>query len=861
MAVVYRARDLRHNRTVAIKVLRPDVAAAIGTDRFLREIQFAARLFHPHILMLIDSGTANGLLYYVMPYVDGESLRDRINRDIRLSVDNAVTVAKQCAAALTYAHEQGIVHRDIKPENILFEAGHAVIADFGIARALEVAGGERLTRTGVTLGTPAYVSPEQAAGEQDVGPAADIYALGLVLYECLVGHPPFHGGSAQSIVARHVTELPTPVSQLRPETPAHVANTIDRALRKNPAERFASAADFAAALAPPLLEATSRRSRAATFALAGAILLLVGLSAYLLLRPAQVQRDGDMNALAPGAAHRLTQLTFADGVEQWPTWSPDGKRVAFVGESAQFRKIFVRDTGNDEDRQITTGTQDDIQPSWSADGSRLAFVRARQPNGKLEPTDINGWYNEGGDVWLVDVTTARVGRIVEDAFGPSFSPSGDRLAFDAAWSGARRIWISDAAGRNARPITTDSSEAVVHSEATWSPDGRLIAFRRIEKAASDIGVVDVATQQLHWVTRDNVLDMNPIWSPSGDALYFSSARGGGINIWRISVSARGAPTGQPQQLTTGAGDDITPAPSPDGTRLTFSVRGFDSDVWRLPVDPVTGRPRGAAEAVSRTTRVESRGSWSPDMARIAFNSDRRGDMNLWVRDLASGAEQQLTRGPGGDYQANWSPDGRAIAFFSARSGNADIWSVPATGGAPVQLTTDRATDTNPFYSPDGKSIAFMSDRRGRLEVWLMNADGTSQRPVSDLRAYGGHFIAWAADGRSVVVPVETVGERKIVQVSLADGTTTEFPPILSGGHMSWSPNHRSIMDVRGHRDLWVYPLDGRAAYKVFDFGTSEVRIDYPVWSPDGRWVLFDRAQPSGGDVWMLEAASAGARRQ
>jgi TolB protein len=225
-------------------------------------------------------------------------------------------------------------------------------------------------------------------------------------------------------------------------------------------------------------------------------------------------------------------------------------------------------------------------------------------------------------------------------------------------------------------------------------------------------------------------------------------------------------------------------------------------------------------------------------------------MNIWIRGLATGAERHITRGPGGDYQPNWSPDGRTIAFFSARAGNSDIWLVGTTTDSLKQLTTDRSMDTNPFFSPDGKRIAFMSDRRGRLEVWVMNADGSGQQPVGETRA-GGHFIRWTPDGGSVIFRAESGTQTEIVQVRLSDGAVTHLPKVLSGAHMSWSPRHDIIMDVQGHKALTVYPLTGEPR-KVFEFPDPNVRIDYPVWSPDGKWVLFDRAAPGGGDIWILK---------
>ncbi len=212
MAIVYLAEDVKHHRQVAVKVLRPELAAAIGAERFLREIEISARLQHPHILAVYDSGEAGGFLYYVMPYVEGESLRDRLDRDQQLPLDDALRLAQEVADALSYAHNHDVVHRDIKPENILLSSGHALVADFGIARAITAAGGDRLTQTGLSIGTPAYMSPEQAAGEATVDGRSDIYSLGCVLYEMLAGEPPHTGPNAQAIIAKRLTE---PVRSLR----------------------------------------------------------------------------------------------------------------------------------------------------------------------------------------------------------------------------------------------------------------------------------------------------------------------------------------------------------------------------------------------------------------------------------------------------------------------------------------------------------------------------------------------------------------------------------------------------------------------------------------------------------------------
>src|SRR5688572_1681737 len=252
MATVYLAHDLKHDREVAIKVLHQELAAALGAERFLTEIKTTARLQHPHILPLLDSGEANGALFYVMPFVDGESLRDRLNREKQLPLDDAIRIAREVADALGYAHGHGVVHRDIKPENILLQGNHAAVADFGIALAVQSAGGTRLTQTGLSLGTPNYMSPEQAMGDKTIDARSDIYALGAVTYEMLTGEPPFTGANVQAIVAKVLSDRPRPVSMVRDTVPPEVDAAVLKCLAKLPADRFSSAQSFAAALTAPV---------------------------------------------------------------------------------------------------------------------------------------------------------------------------------------------------------------------------------------------------------------------------------------------------------------------------------------------------------------------------------------------------------------------------------------------------------------------------------------------------------------------------------------------------------------------------------------------------------------------------------
>src|SRR5947208_504633 len=284
MATVYLAQDLKHRRKVAIKVLKPELAAALGTERYLQEIEIAAGLTHPHILPLHDSGEATGLLYYVMPYVEGETLRNRLDRAGQLPLAEAVQITREVADALSYAHRHDVVHRDIKPENILFEAGHAVVTDFGIARAITAAGGEKLTGTGIAVGTPGYMSPEQGAASARVDERSDIYRLGCVLYEMLAGEPPYTGPSAQIVIAKRLTDPVPSVRRLRDTIPPAIDGAVSKALAKAPADRFVTAAQFAEALTPSVTGPVRLRLTARRILAAGAVTAAVGALVLTVIR-------------------------------------------------------------------------------------------------------------------------------------------------------------------------------------------------------------------------------------------------------------------------------------------------------------------------------------------------------------------------------------------------------------------------------------------------------------------------------------------------------------------------------------------------------------------------------------------------
>ncbi|MEJ7813268.1 MAG: protein kinase, partial [Gemmatimonadaceae bacterium] len=391
MAVVYLARDRKHDRAVAVKVLHAELAAVVGAERFLQEIRVTAQLQHPHVLGLIDSGVFGpavasegvagelaGRPYYVMPYVAGESLRARLAREGQLPVADALRIAREVAGALDHAHRHGVVHRDVKPENILLdEDGRALVADFGIALAVQQAGGARMTQTGLWLGTPQYMAPEQAMGERAVDARADVYALGAVTYEMLAGEPPFTGLTAQAVIAKAMTEAPRSLVRQRPSVPPHVEAAVLTALEKLPADRFPTAAAFAAALAEAAalpggtrrrpaerIDVAYRRSRLATAAFAAAGALALGVALGRGLRPAPAARGEPVRfSIEPDSGTlRVTA----------PAISPDGRTVVFASDGPDGARLYARRVNELAARPLA-GTEGGEWPVFSPDGAWIAF--------------------------------------------------------------------------------------------------------------------------------------------------------------------------------------------------------------------------------------------------------------------------------------------------------------------------------------------------------------------------------------------------------------------------------------------------------------------------------------------------------
>jgi serine/threonine-protein kinase len=782
MARVYLARDLRHGRPVALKVLHPALAVGVGTERFLREVRIAAALQHPHILPVHDSGEAVGQLYYVMPYVEGETLRARLDRDGPLPVDESVRLAREVLDALGYAHRHNVVHRDIKPENILLSDGHALVADFGIAKALVTAGDQRLTETGWSMGTPPYMSPEQI-GAGTVDGRSDLYGLGCVLQEMLTGATPFTGATPQELFAKHVRDRPPPLRTLRPEAPLAVEQAIEAALAKAPEQRFRTAAEFATALGTPSDTRHGARPRPAraAFPRAGAMLVVGALVAVVAIGVV-VMRQGSSPGLSLG---KRADVTLEPGLEMNPAISPDGKMVAYSRLTTTGSAVMVQQLAGGA--PVTVAQLPILQagmPAWSPDGDRLLYLSQRG----LEVVPALG----GVSKLIVPLTPPGfVSRVL--GWG-SWAPDGQRIVY-----GVGDTLFTRALADSAPQLLVAGGQP---NSPIWSPDGKWIAYVSgnleyvpfANVVPSSIWVIRASGGTPVRITPDQPLNASPVWLPGSRHLLFISNQDGGRDIYRVQLNGSGAPDGPPVRLTAGL-DPHTIALSSDGHRLVYSLHVETSNVFALTIQPGRSVPLKEARPVTSGTQIIEGFSVSSDGQWLAFDSNREGNQDIWRMPLdGSGQPEQLTTSPEDEFQPAYSADGMFLAFHQARNGYLrQLFIMPASGGDPVPVRTTTTNNISPLWAPTGQALAYNSMDAGVACIVSRRPNSRSwQETSTKLFPAGTQGIQWSPDGRWIAYAINDS-----IAVAPSDGGSPPrdiaLPPGFSNfAYTRWAPDSRTI---------------------------------------------------------------------
>jgi tRNA A-37 threonylcarbamoyl transferase component Bud32 len=832
MATVYLAEDVRHGRRVAMKVLHPELAAAVGADRFLNEVKTIATLQHPHIVGLIDSGDANGALYYVMPYVEGESLRDRLERERQLPIEGAVRIARDVAAALDYAHRHGVVHRDIKPENILLHDGNALVADFGIALAVGGADGQRLTQTGVSIGTPQYMAPEQALGERTIDARADVYALGVVAYEMLSGEQPFTGSTMQAIVGRAMTERPRPITAERPAVPRWLEAAVLRAMEKLPADRFSTAADFARALETPITSgdfvsaSRHRTTRSLTWIAGGVAMLAIGVGAGWALARAR-----DTGAEPRASRLLLNNATLAGSgqiaLQRLIAITPDGSTVLYVARGADGFGQMVKQALADSAPAVIPGVRRWIAtPMVSADGKsfvgmaggeRLAY-RYPIEGGPGEPLTLVGGYtdfsywDDTGTLWY---SPSNGGGIMRQPRGDSaqFVAHSEALRLEQVLPDRHHILVM-------RQATTQTGLAAIFDAVTGEIAPLLPAALQEIRYAAGYLIYVLPNGVLQAVPFD--IDARRVTGAAVTLASKVSVTGAGVAQMAVAHDGTIAFIVEelPELVLVGRDGSARPALdahhnyhaprfSPDGRHLAFDFNTESGrDVW------VISRDNGT---LSRAT-FDGNGhdvTWTPDARKISYISARNGTEQIFLKSWnGSEAPEALFASANVGYTGLWLPDQSALVSvvndLRPHSG-ADIVLLGNGGRGPAQpLVASDFTESYPALSADGKWLAYVSDQSGHLEVYVRAMDAAGGE--TQISASGGTEPAWSADGRSIFYRTIGDADPKLVEAT-----------------------------VRGGKPMVVTAR--RTLFSVVDMIPSQPHVGYDI-SPDGSVFAMVRRTPA-----------------
>jgi serine/threonine-protein kinase len=803
MATVHLAEDIKHGRKVAIKVLHPELSAVLGSARFLAEIKVTANLQHPHILGLIDSGEADGLLYYVMPYVAGESLRARLGREGQLPVDEALRLAREVASALDYAHRQGVVHRDIKPENTLLQDGAALVADFGIALAVEEAGGHRMTQTGMSLGTPAYMSPEQAMGERKIGPRSDVYALGAMTYEMLAGEPPFTGPSSQAIVAKVLTEQPPPLRAKRPSVPPAAEAAIMTALQKLPADRWGSAKEFGDALAGatthhtpiastiPVAAPRVRQRAAWKAAVAWLGWVVAGaagaFAAWALLRPRPELPPSRLAILTPGLGG-----SGASSSQRHLTFEPDGQTLVYAMMGTHGVLQLVRQPLDAETPTPIAGAVQMSSPLVSPDGRSVVATQAvrsqvlRLPLDGGSPellvrsllTSDDAAWGPDGSLWVGDPTTGRIGRVVGDSLVP------------VSAKGQHRVQQVLADGRTALTVRARVGNASGAVLLVNLEDGT-------ETAIFDTPVVEAR------ITRGYLVVVTP---------------GGILQAVPLDRSGRRVVGGP---VTVAANVAVT------GTAVAQYAVAPNGNVAYIPEEAyslVFLDRAGSSRLATAERRNFHHPMFSPDGRRLSLDFNSIEGRNVWILGLEDGTLTRASFDRDG-HDATWTPDGRFITYIAPMTGADGVTLAllrkrPGSAEPPDTLLASRLLSYTGVWLRDGSALVTTATSLRRDPGASDTADAASRTDAAIVRKAG----------RGPIEPLIASPFAEAYVGASHDGRWVSFVSDQSGRDEVY------VRDLAGEQDQVLVSLDG---------GTE------PVWSHDGRELYY--RETSQGDPHLVAA--------
>jgi eukaryotic-like serine/threonine-protein kinase len=812
-------------------VLNPELGAILGVERFLSEIQVTANLQHPNLLPLFDSGEANGLLFYVMPYVEGETLRARLEREKQLPVDEAVHIATAVANALAYAHAHGVIHRDLKPENILLHAGQPVIADFGIALAVSNAGGSRITQTGLSLGTPQYMSPEQATGDRAIDGRTDIYSLGAMTYEMLTGDPPHMGSTAQAIMARVLTERPRSTRVSRPAIPEHVDRAIDRALEKLPADRFATAKDFCDAL--------NGKSTAASGAFDERRVSRTGVLQWRYAGPAVLAAVAAAFAAGWWVSNRerpaepvirfAIELPDQTAGTIFPnfTISPDGMTVVWATNATRPR-LNIRNLG---DTAVHSLAAADFPrgPFFSPDGKWIGFFGS---------SDVRKVPIGGGDPTVVTQVT---GTIYGGTWGPD-----DAIVYVANGT----IWVVSSNGGTPRQLAANDGRRLDQS-FRWphfTPDGKTILYTRWAGNYSSSRI-----RGLRYSDGTDVgLDIPGVQVIGffGDRLIYSNSNGALVaqrfNQRKATIS------GPAVQVTDGV---LTT--SSGATHATLSATGtllYQSGSMASSIVLANGSGSLTTIVPDRTLGNAPYPRVSPDGKRIAMNIAAAGSTDIWIAEVATGALSRLSSDGSLSERPEWTADGTRILYRSAGTRNATCWWQAADGSAPAsELVAVKDIDVlECALSPDGQYILYRTGTFGGADIQFrrLHGDTTTVIPLAANPRFNEYEGRFSPDGRWVAYTSDQSGQREVYVVAFPNVGARILVSTNGGTEPAWSRDGRLI--YRHGQDFVAATFRADPAFSVVrrdvmfagNFALTNGHANYDV-TRAGQLIL---VRPQGGET-------------